>query len=109
VTGLILARGVLTFVLIAALLKSLLNVYLTVAVLIVMGLLFAVFTVRIESLFMELIPPGKAGLINVLMGVGAAAGSFAGPFIAEAFGFLQVFIIAGVIFLAAFGFFTLFE
>jgi MFS family permease len=88
--------------LIAALLKSSFNVFLTVGVLILMGLLFAMFTVRIESLFMELIPAGKAGLINVLSGVGAAFGCFAGPFIAQALGFLQVFVIAGVIFLAAF-------
>jgi MFS family permease len=109
VWGIILARSVLTFLLITALVKSSFSVFLTVAVLILMGLLAAVFTVRIESLFMELIPPGRAGLINVLMGIGAAVGSFVGPFVAEFMGFFQVFVIAGVIFLGAFISFLLFS
>jgi MFS family permease len=108
VTSLIFARSLLTFALITALLKSSFNVFLTVAVLISMGLLFAIFTVRIESLFMEIVPAGKAGLINVLTGIGAAFGCFVGPFIAQALGFLQVFVVAGVIFLAAFVSFKLF-
>ena len=108
VTGLIFARCLLTFALIAALLKSSFNVFLTVGVLLLMGLLFAAYMVRVESLFMELIPAGKAGLINVLAGIGAAFGSFVGPFIAQALGFLQVFVVAGVIFLAAFVSFKLF-
>jgi MFS family permease len=108
VWGIILARSLLTLLLIAALVKSSFSVFLTVGVLILMGLLAAVFTVRIESLFMELIPPGRAGLINVLMGIGAAVGSLAGPFVAQAFGFFQVFLVAGVIFLAAFVSFLVF-
>jgi predicted MFS family arabinose efflux permease len=108
VSGILLARSMLTLLLIAALVKSTFSVFLTVAVLILMGLLAAVFTVRVESLFMELIPPGRAGLINVLMGLGAAVGSLVGPFVAESMGFLQVFVIAGVIFLGAFISFLLF-
>jgi MFS family permease len=111
VPGIILARCLLTLLLIGALVlaKSTLSVFLTVGVLISMGLLAAVFTVRIESLFMELIPPGKAGLINVLMGIGAAVGAFVGPFIAETMGFSQVFVITGAIFLGAFISFLLFS
>ena len=108
VSGIILARCLLTLLLVAALVKSTSSVFLTVGILIIMGLLAAVFTVRIESLFMELIPPGKAGLISVLMGIGAAVGSLVGPFVAEAFGFLQVFLIAGAIFLVAFVVFLMF-
>ena len=109
VSGILLLRSMLTLLLIAALLKSTFSVFLTVAVLILMGLLAAVFTVRVESLFMELIPPGRAGLINVLMGIGAAVGSFVGPFVASNMGFLQVFVIAGILFLAAFISFLLFS
>jgi predicted MFS family arabinose efflux permease len=58
---------------------------------------------------MELIPPGRAGLINVLMGLGAAFGAFVGPFVAQYMGFSQVFVIAGVIFLGAFVSFLLFS
>lgn len=108
VAGLVLFRSLFAFVLIAALSRSSLDVLLTAGVLIAMGFLFAVFMVRILSLSMELIPAGKAGLINVLIGLGGAFGSFIGPFIAQVSGFLQVFVVAGVIFFAAFVFFKIF-
>lgn len=58
---------------------------------------------------MELIPAGKAGLFNVFVGIGGACGSFAGPFIAQMFGFAYVFLIAGVIFLFAYVAFKIFS
>jgi MFS family permease len=109
VGGLVLMRSLLAFILLAALAQSSFNVVLTTAVLILMGFVFAVFMVHILSLSMELVPPGRAGLMNVLIGVGGALGSFAGPFIAQALGFLHVFVIAGVIFFAAFVFFKIFS
>jgi predicted MFS family arabinose efflux permease len=108
VSRLVLFRSMLAFLLLAALRQSSFNVFLTIGVVIFMGFAFAVFIVHIEHLSMELIPAGKAGLMNVLIGVGAAVGSFAGPFIAQALGFLQVFVVAGAIFFAAFVFFKIF-
>jgi len=108
VGGLVLGRGLLAFTLLAALQVSSFSVLLTTGILILMGFLFAVFMVHILSLSMELIPAGKAGLINVLIGMGGAFGSFAGPFIAQALGFLDVFVVAGLIFFVAFVFFKLF-
>jgi MFS family permease len=108
VGGLVLVRSVLAFMLLATLWSSSFNVLLAVGILILMGFVFAVFMVHILSLSMELIPAGRAGLVNVLIGVGGAFGSFAGPFIAQALGFLHVFVVAGVIFLVAFVFFKLF-
>jgi hypothetical protein len=57
---------------------------------------------------MEVIPAGKSGLFNVLIGVGGAGGSFLGPLIAQSFGFLTVFIMAGVVFLLAYVAFKIF-
>ena len=108
VSRLVLFRCMLAFLLLAALRQSSFNVFLTIGVVIFMGLAFAVFIVHIEHFSMELIPAGKAGLMNVLIGIGAAVGSFAGPFIAQALGFLQVFVVAGAIFFAAFVFFKIF-
>jgi MFS family permease len=108
VARLVLFRSLLAFVLLAALNLSSFNVLLTTGILVAMGFLFAVFMVTILSLSMELIPAGKAGLINVLIGLGGAFGSFIGPFIAQASGFLQVFVVAGAIFFAAFVFFKIF-
>jgi MFS family permease len=109
VAALVLGRSVLAFALLAALNMSSLNVLLATVVLTIMGFLFAVFMVHILSLSMELIPAGKAGLINVLIGVGGAFGSFVGPSIASlAVGFAGVFVVAGVIFFVAFVFFRVF-
>jgi hypothetical protein len=41
-------------------------------------------------------------LFDVLVGLGAATGSFLGPFFATVLGFLPLFAIAGAIFLFAF-------
>jgi len=104
----VLVRGLLAFVLLAALKTSSFNVLLTTAVLIFMGFLFAFFMIHVFLLSMELIPSGRAGLINVLIGLGAAFGSFTGPFIASTVGFFDVFVIAGALFLVAFLFFKVF-
>jgi MFS family permease len=105
---LVLFRALLAFLLLAALRQSSFDMFLTIGVVIFMGLAFAVFIVNIEHFSMELIPAGKAGSMNVLIGVGSAVGSFVGPFIAQALGFFHVFVITGVIFLMAFVFFKLF-
>jgi MFS-type transporter involved in bile tolerance (Atg22 family) len=51
---------------------------------------------------MELIPEGKVGIFDVLVGLGAASGSFLGPFLAQMLGFLPQFLIASAIFFLAF-------
>jgi MFS family permease len=109
----VLFRGLLAFVFIAALsLSAGTSVVLATSLLILMGFLFAVFMVSILSLSMELIPAKKSGLFNVLIGVGGAFGSFIGPFIAQTFGgmfgFFCVFVTAGIIFLVAYIFFRFF-
>jgi hypothetical protein len=108
VARLVLFRSLLAFILLAALNLSSFNVLLTTGILVAMGFIFAVFMVSILALSMELIPAGKAGLINVLIGLGGGFGSFIGPLIAQVSGFLQVFVVAGAIFFAAFVFFKMF-
>jgi MFS family permease len=108
VSGIVIFRCALAFILLAALQAQSFNVVLTTAVLILMGFLFAIFMVQILSLSMELIPAGKAGLVNVLIGVGGAAGSFTGPFVAQTLGFAEVFVTAGIIFFIAFVCFKMF-
>jgi len=108
VSGLVLFRCLLTFTLLAALQASSFNVVLTTTVLILLGFLNAVYLVHILSLSMEMVPAGKAGLVYVLTGTGAAVGSLMGPFIAKALGFFDVFVIAGVVFFAAYVFFKIF-
>jgi MFS family permease len=105
----VLLRSLFAFLFILALqLSTLSSVGLATTLLILMGFVYAFFLVSTLSLSMELIPAGKAGLFNVLIGVGGACGSFVGPFIAQTFGFLVVFIVAGVVFLLAYGAFRVF-
>lgn len=106
---LVFLRGMFAFLLIlAAQMSALASVGLATAVLIVFGFLNALFLVNTLSLSMEVIPAGKSGLFNVLIGVGGAGGSFLGPLIAQSFGFLTVFIMAGLVFLLAYVAFKIF-
>jgi predicted MFS family arabinose efflux permease len=54
------------------------------------------------SLSMELIPEGKTGFFDGLVGLGAAIGAFLGPFLAVNLHYLPTFLIAAVVFLIAF-------
>ena len=54
------------------------------------------------SLSMEIIPEGKSGLFDGMVGLGSAIGAIAGPVIAEFMSYDLVFFITAVIFLAAF-------
>lgn len=78
-----------------------------VTILVLLGFANAMFVVYTLSLSMELIPAGKAGLFNVLVGIGGACGSFIGSFIAAA-SFAYVFAVAGIIFFVAYLFFKIF-
>jgi len=101
-------RSILTFLLAGVTLIPTYNVILAIIILILMGFVYAFFIVYTLSLSMELIPAGKAGLFNVLLGIGGACGSFIGPFIAQAFGFTCVILTASVIFFFAYVSFKIF-
>jgi MFS family permease len=82
---------------------------LLVGILVLLGFANAAFVVYTLSLSMELIPAGKAGLFNVLVGVGTASGSLIGPFIAGLTGsFIYVFTVGGIAFFGAYIFFRVF-
>ncbi len=107
--GIVLGRGLLAFLLVVPLSFQFFSVGSATAILIVLGFLNAMFLVATLSLSMELIPAGKAGLFNVLIGVGGALGSLIGPSLAQSLGFSYVFMVAGIIFLAALVFFKIFR
>lgn len=100
-------RSLLALALIAVVQIPLYSVGLATGILILFGFAYALFLVYTLSLSMELIPTGKAGLFNVLIGLGGACGSFIGPFIAQ-FDFLYVFLVAGTIFLVSYIAFQIF-
>jgi predicted MFS family arabinose efflux permease len=108
VSRIMLFRSFLAFLLIVALQATVYNVLLAAVILIMMGFAYALFLVYTLSMSMELIPAGKAGLFNVLIGIGGACGSYVGPFIAQTFDFFHVFITSSAIFLLAYIAFKLF-
>ena len=104
----VLARSALTILLIPVLYLPTGNIVLATLILTLMGFAYAMFLVRTLSLSMELIPAGKAGLFNVLTGVGGACGSFIGPYIAQTLGFTYVFVMASALFLLSYVAFEIF-
>ena len=102
-------RSMLAFLLVAVTQKLTYGVVLAAIILILMGLAYAFFLVYTLSLSMELIPPGKAGMFNVLLGIGGASGSFIGPFLAQTLDFMYVFLTAGIIFFLAYIAFEIFK
>jgi MFS family permease len=93
---------------IAAVSVSMLTTALAVVMLVLMGFAYAVFLINTLSISMEVLPQGKAGLFNVLIGVGGAVGCLLGPLIADTYGFMYVFLAASVIFLLSFVAFRIF-
>ncbi|MBS7633440.1 MFS transporter [Candidatus Bathyarchaeota archaeon] len=91
-------RCFLTFLFILTLYLTVHQVTIAALLLFFMSAAYAVFLVHTLSLSMKIIPAGKAGLFNVLIGIGGACGSFVGPFLAE-FSFFYVFAAAGTVFL----------
>jgi MFS family permease len=111
ISRVVLFRSFLSFLLLSTTVafSRTLSFGLLVGILVLLGFANAMFVVYVESLSMELIPAGKAGLFNVLVGIGTASGSFIGPFIAgQTDSFVSVFIVGGMIFLGAYVFFRIF-
>jgi MFS family permease len=106
---LVLLRGILVFLLIGVVQLVFYPTAMAGLILCLMGFAYAVYYILMISLSMELIPAGKTGLFDVLIGIGAATGSFLGPYLAQTLGYLPQFIIAGVVFLAAFVILKLFS
>jgi MFS family permease len=102
ISKIVIFRSALVFLLMAVAQMPAYSVLLAAVILILMGLAYAPFLVYTLSLSMELIPARKAGLFNVLVGVGGACGSFIGPLLAQTSGFTCVFVTAGTILFLAY-------
>jgi predicted MFS family arabinose efflux permease len=98
----VLLRSFLVFILVAAISFAFLPTILTGLLLIFLGFVFALYYIMMLSLSMEIIPEGKAGFFDGLVGLGAATGAFFGPFLAHNLNYVPTFLIAAVVFLAAF-------
>jgi MFS family permease len=98
----ILLRSLLVFGLVGFIELALLPTIATCVLLIFFGFAYAMYYIMMISLSMEVIPAGKAGFFDGLVGVGAALGAFLGPYLAEKINYVPMFLIAGVVFFSAF-------
>ncbi|MGZ4850961.1 MAG: MFS transporter [Candidatus Bathyarchaeia archaeon] len=98
----ILLRSLLVFTLVAAISLAIAPTIITCILLVCIGFVYAMYYIMMLSLSMELIPEGKAGFFDGTVSIGAAIGAFLGPFLAHNLNYLPTFVIAAVVFLAAF-------
>jgi len=92
-----LVRGLLSLLLISTVVWfSVFTLTLATIALMVMGVAYGFFLISTLSLSMELIPEGKAGVFNALIGLGGALGCFLGTYTAENYGFLVLFLVASL-------------
>jgi MFS family permease len=91
------ARGMLSLLLISAVAwVSVFTLTLAVIALMIMGVVYGLFLISTLSLSMELIPEGRAGLFNALIGLGGALGCLLGTYMAQNYGFQTLFLVAGI-------------
>jgi MFS family permease len=98
----VLFRSLLLFVLIGVMQLAIYPTIMTFLVLVFLGFAFAVYYILMISVSMELIPAGKSGLFDSLVGLGTACGSFFGPYLANTYNYVPTFFIAALLFLLAF-------
>jgi MFS family permease len=98
----VLLRSMLLFLLVGVIQFAFSLTILTGLFLVFLGFAYAMYYIMMISLSMELIPEGKTGFFDGLVGLGAGLGSFLGPFLAEKLNFAPTFLIAATAFFCAF-------
>jgi predicted MFS family arabinose efflux permease len=98
----VLFRSIMVFLFVVVIMFAFSPTFLTGVLLVFIGFAFGMYYIMMLALSMEVIPEGKSGFFDGLVGVGAAVGSFLGPFLADNLNYLPTFLIAGVVFLFAF-------
>jgi len=101
----VLMRSILIFALVGVI-EFAFSPTITTAIVLVMlifiGFAYAMYYIMMLSQSMEIIPQGKTGFFDGMVGLGAAIGAFLGPFLTYELNYLPVFVITAVIFLVAF-------
>jgi MFS family permease len=98
----VLFRSLLIFLLVGVIQLAISPSITTGIFLVFLGFAYAMYYIMMISLSMELIPEGKTGFFDGLVGLGAAVGSFLGPYLAENLSYVPTFLIAAFAFFCAF-------
>jgi MFS family permease len=100
--GVVLVRTLLIFTLAAVIWLAFSPAITTGILLIFIGFTYAMYYIMMLSLSMEIIPIGKSGFFDGLVGLGSGIGAFLGPFLAHNLNYIPAFLITAIIFLAVF-------
>jgi MFS family permease len=100
--GVVLVRTLLIFTLAAVIWLAFSPAVTTGILLIFIGFTYAMYYIMMLSLSMEIIPIGKSGFFDGLVGLGSGIGAFLGPFLAHNLNYIPAFLITAIIFLAVF-------
>ena len=98
----VLLRSILVFGLVGVIQFLISPNILTGVLLVFLGFAYAMYFIMMISVSMELIPAGKSGVFDVLVGLGTAIGSFAGPFLAVNLNYVPTFLVAALLFFLAY-------
>jgi len=98
----VLFRCMLILTLVGVILFAFSPTIVTAILLMFIGFAYAMYYIMMLSMSMEVIPKGKAGFFDGLVGLGAAVGAFLGPYLAFHLNYVPMFVITALIFLAAF-------
>jgi MFS family permease len=98
----VLYRSLLVFALIGLIQLAIYPTIITFFILVFLGFSFAGYYILMISISMELIPAGKSGLFDGLIGLGTALGAFLGPYLASTYNYLPTYFLAALLFLLAF-------
>jgi MFS family permease len=98
----VLFRSLLIFALVGAIQFVFSPTIIAGIVLVLLGFAFGMYYIMMLSLSMELIPEGKSGFFDGLIGLGTGVGAFFGPYLSAQLSYLPTFLIAAIAFFVAF-------
>lgn len=97
----VLLRGTTVFLMFIAL-SSTFSAAMILALLALLGYLYALFNAYVLTVSMEFLPPKRVGLFDAITNLGSVCGAFIGPLIADKLGFDYLFLFSSATFFASF-------
>ena len=98
----VLLRSLLIFALVGVIEFAFFPTLTTGLLLVFLGLVFGIYYIMMISLSMELMPQGKSGLFDGLVGLGTGIGAFLGPYLSAHINYIPTLVVAASTFFLAF-------
>ena len=98
----VLLRSLLIFALVGVIEFAFFPTVTTGIILVFLGFVFGMYYIMMISLSMELMPQGKSGLFDGLVGLGTGIGAFLGPYLSAHINYIPTLVVAASTFFLAF-------